>query len=348
VYLTEAFGEVQRYRCKACGKTFSTQTFSVDYYSKRVVDYRKVERGLSECMSEAAVGRWCGVSGQVVRNKVGRLARQALWSQGKLYGQLGVRERVVADGFETWCGSQYFPGHVNWVVGADSQMLYLQEYVPLRRKGSMREEQRRRREEVERRGRADPQGIENSFERMGEELVRWMERSEAERLVLSTDEHPAYVRGLGRVVGLERLRREGRFEHQRVSGKVARSRYNPLFAVNYMDREVRKDVANHVRETTRGARNVNDLMNRLAIYRVVHNYRKRYRLRPDQRDDRYHGEVAGLAREEIEAEVGESYYRMRRFFTHGVLPAESWRTWTRMWGIPFREGKVYVPRFILD
>lgn len=348
VYLTEAFGEVQRYRCTECGKTFSEQTFRVDYYSKRVVDYRMVERGLSECMSAAAVGRWCGVSGQVVRNKVGRLARQAVWSQGKLYGQLEVGERVVADGFETWCRSQYFPGHVNWVVGAESQMLYLQEYVTLRRKGAMREEQRRRREEVDRRWRADPQGIEHSFERIGEELERWVERSAGARLVLTTDEHPAYVRGLSRVGGLEVLRREGRFEHQQVSGKEPRTRSNPMFAANYMDREVRKDVAHHVRETTRAARNVNDLMNRLAIYRVMHNYRKAYRLRPDQRDERYHAEVAGLAREVIEEEVGESYYRKRRFFTHGVLPLESWRTWTRMWGTPYGEGKVYIPRFILD
>ncbi|MCX7788053.1 MAG: hypothetical protein N2442_10190, partial [Spirochaetes bacterium] len=304
VYGTGVFGKVQRYRCKECGRTFSTQTFSLDYYSKRVVEYRMVERGLSEGMSEAGVGRWCGVSGQVVRNKVGRLARQAVWSQGKLYGQLGVREGVVADGFESWCRSQYFPGHVNWVVGESSQMVYLQEYVSLRRKGVMREEQRRRREEGERRWKADPRGVESSFERLGEELERWVEREEGQSLILTTDEHPAYVRGLGRVVGLEQLRQEGRFTHRRVSSRRARTRSNPLFAVNYLDREVRKDVANHVRETTRGARNVNDLMNRLAIYRVVHNYRKSYRLRPDKRDTRYHGEVAGLAREVIEQEVG--------------------------------------------
>jgi hypothetical protein len=45
LYETEAFGSVQRYRCTGCGKTFSSQTFSLDYYSKRVVDYRMVERG---------------------------------------------------------------------------------------------------------------------------------------------------------------------------------------------------------------------------------------------------------------------------------------------------------------
>ena len=348
VYETEAFGTVQRYRCRGCGKTFSSQTFSLDYYSKRVVDYRMVERGVSECVSDAGVGRWVGVSGKVVRNKVGRLARQAVGAHGKLYGELTVGEEVVADGFETWCRSQYFPGHVNWVVGESSQLVYLQEYVTLRRKGAMREAQKRRRAEVERRWRADPQGLEASFERIGEEVARWVERLGGRRLLLTTDEHPAYVRGLARVGELEEFRKEGLFEHRQVSGKEARSRDNPLFAVNYLDRQVRKDVANHVRQTTRAARNVNDLMNRLAIYRVMHNYRKSYRLRPDQRDDRYHGEVAGLARQRIEEEVGDSYYRKRRFFTHGVLPAEGWRTWARMWGTPMGEGKVYIPQFILD
>lgn len=348
VYGTAAFGRVQRYRCKGCGKTFSEQSFRLDYYSKRVVDYRMVERGLSEGMSEAGVGRWCGVSGKVVRNKVGRLARQAVWVQGKLVGQLEWGEGLVADGFESWCRSQYWPGHVNWVVGQSSQMVYLQEYVTLRRKGRMREAQRRRREAGERRWRADPQGLEQSFERIGEELERWIRRQPESSLILTTDEHPAYVRGLHRVVGLESLRREGRFTHHRVSARLARTRSNPLFAVNYLDRQVRKDVANHVRETTRAARNVNDLMNRLAIYRVVHNYRKPYRLRPDQRDERLHAEVAGLARKRIEQEVGERYYTQRRFFTHGLYLAEGWRTWTRMWGTPYGEGNVYLPRFILD
>ncbi|MCX7788970.1 MAG: hypothetical protein N2442_14870 [Spirochaetes bacterium] len=80
----------------------------------------------------------------------------------------------------------------------------------------------------------------------------------------------------------QRRRREVRFTHWRMSGRQARSQRNPLVAVNYLDREVRKDGANHVRESTRRSCNMNDLMNRLAIYRVVHNYRKSYRLRPNK------------------------------------------------------------------
>ena len=68
--------------------------------------------------------------------------------------------------------------------------------------------------------------------------------------------------------------------------------------------------------------------------RKMHNYRKSCRVRPDQRGDYYHGEVAGLAREVIEAEVGESCYTKRRFFTHGGgYLAEAWRTvaWLPPW-----------------
>jgi len=87
-------------------------------------------------------------------------------------------------------------------------------------------------------------------------------------------------------------------------------------------------------------------------------YRGRYRAlvillaklykRLEARDTRYYGEVAGLARELIEAEVGDSNYQKRKFFAHGVYLAEGWRTWVRMWGPPLGEGNVCIPQFILD
>ena len=36
---------IQRYRCNLCGKYFSAQTFDIDYYAKRRVEYRKVVDG---------------------------------------------------------------------------------------------------------------------------------------------------------------------------------------------------------------------------------------------------------------------------------------------------------------
>jgi len=34
-YSTKAFGRVKRFQCKACGTTFSSQTFSLSYYVKK-------------------------------------------------------------------------------------------------------------------------------------------------------------------------------------------------------------------------------------------------------------------------------------------------------------------------
>jgi transposase-like protein len=41
-YSTLAFGNVPRFYCNSCGKYFSTQTFSIDYYAKKPVNYRYI------------------------------------------------------------------------------------------------------------------------------------------------------------------------------------------------------------------------------------------------------------------------------------------------------------------
>lgn len=36
--------KIQRFKCKKCGKTFSIQTFSVDYYVHITIDYKELEK----------------------------------------------------------------------------------------------------------------------------------------------------------------------------------------------------------------------------------------------------------------------------------------------------------------
>ncbi|MCF7951767.1 MAG: hypothetical protein K9L57_09040, partial [Spirochaetaceae bacterium] len=43
---TACFGSVQRYLCTRCRHSFSTQSFSLDYYAKRLVDYEQIFRQL--------------------------------------------------------------------------------------------------------------------------------------------------------------------------------------------------------------------------------------------------------------------------------------------------------------
>ncbi|MFP4564035.1 MAG: hypothetical protein ACLFRY_12085 [Spirochaetia bacterium] len=41
---------------------------------------------------------------------------------------------------------------------------------------------------------------------------------------------------------------------------------NPLFPVNYLDRQIRKDNSNHLRKTVQFSRDVDSRMERMAVY----------------------------------------------------------------------------------
>src|SRR5437016_12167495 len=70
-------------------------------------------------------------------------------------------EARVLDGFESFEFSQYFPFHFNVLVGARTHFFYAFTESPLRRKGSMRDSQKRQRERLEETlGRPDPKAIE--------------------------------------------------------------------------------------------------------------------------------------------------------------------------------------------
>ena len=69
-YYTKCFGDVPRYRCKTCGRTFSSQTFSLDYFAKKRLDYRQIERLVSSSMSQRALSRHFKVSLGTINNRI--------------------------------------------------------------------------------------------------------------------------------------------------------------------------------------------------------------------------------------------------------------------------------------
>ncbi len=100
-YDTYAFGTVPRFRCNGCGHTFSTQTFAVDYFAKRVVDYWAVQKNLASTMSLSAIGRSLGLSSDSVSNRIFRAARQCLAAESRLSRSRRIDEDLAADGFES-------------------------------------------------------------------------------------------------------------------------------------------------------------------------------------------------------------------------------------------------------
>jgi hypothetical protein len=341
-YKTKAFGVVPRFRCLACGKTFSVQTFRVDYYAKRILSYEDIAKRLSSCESLSAIGRALRSSTDTISNRISRAARQALALDSELACSRHPREDLAADGFESFCRSQYFPNNITLLVGSVSQFVYAADHVTLRRKGAMRARQKARRTELERLFRADPRGIEKSFARMAIESLRVLSEEGRPALTLWTDEHRAYRRAILRSPCTAAMECEGRLIHRTISSRAARTRDNPLFPVNYLDRELRKDLHEHTRETTCFGRNVNRQMERLAVYLYWHNFRKPHRARGDPRSN---AEVAGYNAKCI-GRVSKAMWRERSWLTLTSLTESMRDTWLRIWPTPLRARRDYLPQFV--
>jgi transposase-like protein len=339
-YRTAAFGQVPRFRCTGCGRTFSAQTFRVDYWLKRVYDYRDLTERLSSCSSIRAIGRAYHVAGKSIQNRVGRGARQALAFESRLSSTRRPDEDLVADGFESYCVSQFFPNNIHLLVGKRSQFVYESDHVTLRRKGRMTEAQKKRRERLDLLFRPHPRGIERSFGRIGASLLSVLSDEGRPSLTLWTDEKKEYPRALSLAPCAAALLAEGRIAHRTVSSRAERTQANPLFSVNYLDRELRKDLHEHVRETACFGRNVNAQMERLTLYLFYHNYLKPHRSAGPRLS---HALVAGYDAGEIGRGL-ENLWETRAWHSHTELTESGEETWLRLRKTPLWNKPDYLPR----
>ena len=343
---TKAFGAVPRFKCSSCGTTFSTQTFALDYYAKKVVEYRDLLDRHVGSMSLRGIGRAIGVGRGTVQNRIDRLARQALALHAQLRPLARRNEDVCADGFVSFDVSQFFPNEITISLTADSRFVLDLSHATRKRSGSMSASQKVRAAGLYSRVRFERGAVERTFRDVLGSLAD--ERPPAPRrpLVLITDEKKEYPRVLHRSALWKDQDEEHRVAHIQVSSKLPRTFHTPLFASNYLDREIRKDQANHHRESTCFSRNVANGMSRLALYLVHHNYRKKYLIKARVDDRRVHGEVAGIDRELIEASL-EAMFRERVFLSRMSLAGTLERIWRKDFTTPLADAPEYVPAYAL-
>lgn len=345
-YHTARDGTVRRFRCRACGRTFAQSTFLLTYYTKKNLDFAQIFRSISAAESLASIARNLRCRPDPVQNRLERLGRASLAMHARLSGDLACTEDLVADGFESFERSQYFPCHLNLLVGANSQFLYALTHVTLRRKGRMTGQQKLRRTALERRFLPPRGALVESFARLAKEMPRHWNPSRQPTLVLRTDEHPAYPRALRRIPELVQAAQAGRFRHERYSSTLPRTLSNPLFPVNYWDRELRKDLAAFRRESTCITRNVGAGLLRGACHLVWHNYRKVFRVKGEWagRLLPVHAEVAGVNRTMIEGAWSRLFID-RPFPSRDPLPDWAQAIWDRRYPTPLAAHADYIPKF---
>jgi hypothetical protein len=288
------------------------------------------------------MARAFNVTKDTILNKFSRLARNAIIALNTINHEVHLQEDMVADGFETFTVSQYFPGVLNLLVGKESQMVYWFDYVTIARKGRMTEIQKQKRKELETRFRAPKNGIFQSFFALSDQVARLICRGRRKAIAFYTDEHLTYTRVLRASVAMRALSLQERLKHIRIPSTDPRTVRNHLFSVNYIDRQLRKDIASCVRETVCFARNVCFSMDRLITYIMYHNLYKPYR--EQQNDFRCHAEVAGVPKETVE-KVKKGIFTQRSFGSHGSLSGPLFRAWMRLFLTPLKTRKEYLPRY---
>lgn len=343
-YHTLVVGSVLRFKCLACGKGFSERTFSIDYYTKRVFDLREIHRATSQGESVSSIARHLTGSIASIQNRSERLSRNGLAMHEFLLLDLRLSENLVADGFESFDRSQYFPNNINLLVGQDSQFLYGVTHTTIRRKGRMTKHQKRMREKLEQTYRAPKKGIQSSFTRLIELIPKLWDISRKLQLRLWTDEHYAYPYSILHVSRLAQCQCEGSFVHSTWPSKARRTIANPLFPVNYFDRELRKDLAAFRRESTCYTRNTANGLARLTLHLVYHNYQKPFRVGSGRKTEEVHAEMAGISAVQIAGQF-TTFYTDRAFLSKQKLSDEGRKIWLKEAVTPLKSGASYLPKY---
>jgi len=339
---SKAFGNVQRYICLHCGKTFSDQTFLLNYYLKIKTDFRKLMNQFNSSNSSCFIARENKMSFESVRIRRDRLARNALFLQSKALEGIEINEPLAADGFESYTRSKYYPVNINILMGTRTDFLYYFTESHSRRKGKTTEAQKRRMEyEYE-----DKSFAGCTLTPQFRTLMSFLKfRCKNNKCILNTDEHKTYATVLKRLAGSEGF---PEVEHIQTSSGKPRTGSNPNRSVNYMDMLYRKDIPNHRRKTTCFAKNDRNMLSRMAVYMVSHNFYKPRRVtdKARQTKEKHYSE---LGIDERKLSFWKNLFREYRFFGSKVkLPEYFSKVWRRISETPFGDNWYPLPKFALQ
>jgi len=107
--------------------------------------------------------------------------------------------------------------------------------------------------------------------------------------------------------------------------------------------------SDHVRETNKFARNLNNMMERLWIRIFDLNFVKPHRINRGKTSDKVSAEVAGLEKRLLVNEIRTLFWRRRFLTKSSFTPWIDYRTWLRCWVTPMKRTPFEaLPRFALQ
>jgi len=269
---------IPRYRCCACGRTFSRQTFAVSYYRKRPRLLRGVAAALVAGSALRQIARSLDCAPNTVARISARLGRHAMLLQALALQHLEARlnEPVAFDHFETFEFTQDYPFGVGTPVGARSWFVYGVDPAPHSRAGRCTPAQLKRLRTRPKRSMRG--GYTGSTRRIFDLLLPL--RRPGRPLRVRCDAHQDYPRALaghpGRnVIRLERYANPVRGPRGSPRSREAIARDRAQFPVDLLHKILRHSLAHHRRETIAFARRINAALERLFLCAVWRNFVKK-------------------------------------------------------------------------
>ena len=315
-----------RFRCRACRRTCSLQSFAFSYYLKRADLSPPIAAGLVAGSAHRQIARSLRCAPSTVTRRAARLGRHSLLLlQLALEHRPALGEPLNYDDFETFAGSQDQPLGIGTAVGHHSWFVYALEPAPHRRRGRITPAQRQRLAclRLPRYGDSANRALKRVLERF---------RAADAPLHLITDDLHAYRRAIDRVplpVRHEIHPNPHRGPKGSPRSLAARRRDRALFPVDLLHALLRHSAKHHARETLAFGRRHNALMERAFLFAGWRNFVKR---RSERRaDSPTPAMVLGLTRQPWD------WNRLlaRRLFVDAASLSPSWETlYFRRWITP--------------
>lgn len=251
---------VYRFLCLTCSRTFSSQTFRVDYRLKRP---ELLARFFADRVSKVTHRQSARIHGCARRTEERHFRRlrehcrdfhQARLAEIVRRGGLG--REFLLDELETYQEHRLKkPVTVPVLIERESGFVldFRVGTLPARKSAGLDPRERRRRKSQSK------QRVQAVFERLRELLP------DGRRIVVITDQKATYVPILKRLFG-------ARCTHERISAKRERNLFNPLFKINHTFARLRDGISRLVRETWAAAKKRRPLAGHLAIWTCYRNY----------------------------------------------------------------------------
>jgi hypothetical protein len=299
-------------------------------------------------MGVRAMARLFNCAPDTINRKICILARQATVIMSHVIENIELFEDLTADGFESFAVSQYFPNNFNILVGKDSQFVYHFDYVQLHRKGRMTDYQKKKAAELKKKWPLRRNNELIAFMEIEQKIMEMLMKTQTvEHLTVYTDEKTIYRQCFDHIGAVAKYDGSTAYVTQKqISSRQHRDLNNELFAVNYIDREIRKDMAEHHRETSCFARNVNSSVSRMMVYLFYHNFLKTYRLNGIDNRNKNHADAAGIT-SLVYRKMLVHLFTKRLFSTHYNLQGNNEMTWCRAYQTPLKNESDYISAYLL-